>query len=199
MALMALEDVKLHLGVTGSGDDDLLEQLQAAADGFIADHCGREFEGGSFDERFAGGDRLLVLRNYPVTSLTSLKVDTTRQFGAGTERDATTFVVHPDRGVVENLDGPFVGGAAKGGYPRAVAVAYATATDAVPAGVARASAELIGFWYRQTKTHAECGQANVLEESDGTEVHRFPWAQSGGYRVPPGVIAALAPYRNRSF
>ena len=69
MALLSLPDLKLHLGVTGSADDDLLNQLQSAADGFIAEYCGRAFEGGSFTELFAGGGRLLVLHNFPVTAV----------------------------------------------------------------------------------------------------------------------------------
>jgi uncharacterized phiE125 gp8 family phage protein len=192
MALLALSDLKLHLGVTGSADDDLLDQLQAAADEFVAVHCGREFEGGTFTEPFAGGSRLLLLRNFPVTAVTAVKVDPARAFGAGTERAADTFVVHADRGVVENLAGPFVPGAARGAFPNTVQVVYTTATGAVPAAVARASADLVGHWYRQTKTHASAGQLNVMEATDGT---RYPWGQSGGFSTPAGVLEALAPYR----
>jgi uncharacterized phiE125 gp8 family phage protein len=196
MALVALSDLKLHLGVSGSGDDDLLGQLQAAADGFVADYCGRAFEGGSFTEYFSGGDRTLVLANFPVTAITSLKVDAARVFGSDTIRDAATYVVHTDRGVIENLDGPFLPGAAKGSHPHTVAIAYTTATDAVPPAVARAAADLAGHWYRQTKTHDSAGQLNVMEVTAGTDTTRYPWGQSGGFHVPAGILEALGPYRS---
>ncbi|HEY2784284.1 MAG TPA: hypothetical protein VGJ05_04840 [Fimbriiglobus sp.] len=198
MALVALSDLKLHLGVTGSGDDDLLNQLQAAADGFVGIHCGRDFEGGSFTEPFAGGNRLLLLRNFPVTAVTSLKVDPTRMFGSDTERDAESYVVHTDRGVIENLHGPFVSGAEKGAHPKAVVVEYATATGAVPAAVARASADLVGFWYRQTKTQTATNQLNVMEVASSTDSTRYPWGVSGGFRIPFGILEVLAPYRARA-
>jgi hypothetical protein len=198
MALLALVDLKLHLGVTGSADDDLLDRLQAAADGFIAEYCGREFGGGTFTESFPGGSRLAVLRNFPVTVVTSVKVDPARAFGAGTERAADTVVVHADRGVVENLTGLFVPGAARGAFPEAVQVVYTTATGAVPPAVARASADLVGHWYRQTKTHASAGQLNVMEVTTGTNTTRYPWGQSGGFHIPAGILEALAPYRNRN-
>ncbi len=198
MALIALSDLKLHLGVTGSEDDELLDLLQASADGFIGIHCGRDFEGGSFTEPFAGGDQLLLLRNFPVTAVTSLKVDPTRMFGSDTERDANTFVVHEDRGAIENLAGPFVSGAAKGANPKAVVVEYETATGAVPAAVYRASADLVGFWYRQTKTQTATNQLKALEVTSGTDTTRYPWGQSGGFRVPFGILEILAPYRSRT-
>jgi uncharacterized phiE125 gp8 family phage protein len=196
MALMTLDDLKLHLGVSGSGDDDLLEELQDAAEEFVTVHCGRAFEGGTFAESFAGGSRMLVLRNFPVTAVSSLKVDPTRTFGPDTERDTATYVLHADRGVIENLNGPFVGGAAKGAYPQAVAVEYETAMGVVPAAVERATADLVGHWYRQTKTYEAAGQLNVMEVASGTDTTRYPWGQSGGFHIPPGVLEVLAPYQN---
>jgi hypothetical protein len=193
-----MSDLKLHLGVIGSTDDDLLDRLQVAADGFIAEYCGRAFDGGTFTETFAGGNRLAVLRNFPVTAVTSLKVDPARAFGAGTERETDTFVVHADSGVVENIAGPFVAGAARGAFPEAVQVVHTTATGAVPPAVARASADLVGHWYRQTKTHASAGQLNVMEVTAGTNTTRYPWGQSGGFHIPAGILEALAPYRNRN-
>ena len=198
MAFQSLSDLKLHLGVTGSGDDILLDQLQVAAEGFIAEYCGRAFDGGSFTEYFSGGDRLLVLRNFPVTAVTSLKVDPNRMFGSEPVRDATTYVVHSDRGVIESPDGPFVPGAAKGALPKTVEVAYTTATDAVPPAVSRASAELVGHWYRQTKTHDSAGQLNVMEVTSGADTTRYPWGQSGGFHEPAGILEVLASYRARA-
>src|SRR5262245_38083242 len=101
MALIILSDVKTHLGITTSADDALLTQLQASADDFVEQYCQRSFAGGSFTEDHAGGGSTLFLRNYPVTSITSVKVDTNRAFGPETVLDPTRYYVYADRGVIE--------------------------------------------------------------------------------------------------
>lgn len=191
MAIDTLANVKTQLGVTGSGDDALLSKLQAAADDFIARHCGRAFDGGSYTEDLPGGTSVLVLTNYPIDAVTSVNVDPTRTFDPATELDPTDYFINPDDGTIESLGGPF--GTAR--IPGIVRVVYTTPTDSVPASVARAYAELIGHWYRQTKTHVGTTQLNLIQQTDGTTVTEYPWGQSGGFRVPAGVFALLAPLR----
>jgi uncharacterized phiE125 gp8 family phage protein len=200
MPLDTLANVKTQLGITTSADDTLLTQLQAAADAFVEEYCQRSFLGGSFTEDHPGGARAAFLRNYPVTAVTSVKVDPNRAFGAETVIDAASYHVHADRGVVESLGGPFVPsrpgwpvGAAD--FPGAVRVAYTTATGAVPAAVQRAYAELIGHWYRQVKTHVATGQLNQSDRTDAGVVTSYPWGQAGGFRLPAGVLQLLKPYR----
>lgn len=203
MALDTLSNVKLALGVSGTTDDSLLTQLQAAADAYIVEHCGRSFEGGSFVELFPGGRRLLVLKNYPVASVTSIEVDSSRQFGAETIRDPSEYVVHIDRGVIENLAGPFVPSASgRSGadmFPGAVRVSYTTATSSVPAAVVRAYAELIGHWYRAVKTHVALGQLDQLSEFENGILTEFPRGLSEGFSLPPGMLELLQPYRSHAF
>lgn len=191
MALDTLANVKLHLGITTSADDALLTQLQAAADAFIEEHCSRTFTGGSFTEDHPGGARAVFLRNFPVSAVTSVKVDTNRVFGAETTLDASDYILHAERGVIESVEGPFVPFAA----PASVRVAYTTPSSQVPAAVTRAYAELIGHWYREAKTAVATGQQNLLQQTSGTTVTEYPWGQSGGFRLPTGVLQLLEPYR----
>lgn len=81
MPLDTLANVKTSLLITGSTDDALLARLLEAADSFIAEYTSRDFAGGSFTEVHAAGHELVFLRNFPVDTLTSLKVDAARQFG----------------------------------------------------------------------------------------------------------------------
>src|SRR5205814_2315688 len=143
MSLDTLANVKQALAVTGTTDDALLTQLQAAADAFIDAHCGRAFTGGTFTEYHPGGSRQIFLRNYPVAAVTSVKVDPAGTFGPETVRDPATYVVHTDRGVIVGKDGSFVPTrpgfrVAPDDFPRAVQVVYTTATGAVPAAVCQA-------------------------------------------------------------
>lgn len=198
MALDSLSNVKLSLGISGSADDGLLTQLQAAAEAFITAHCGRSFTGGSFVELHAGGRRLLVLQNYPVASLTTVEVDPTRQFGSGTALDASAFVLHADRGVIECLAGAFVpGGTGRAdAFPGTVRVTYTTA-NAVPAAVTRAYAELIGHWYRQIQSHIALGQTDPLSQFENGILIEYPKGLSEGFALPAGMRELLQPYRSQ--
>ena len=90
MALDTLANVKTSLFITGTTDDAVLTRLLDAADAFIADYTGRAFAGGSFTELHAAGHELVFVRNFPVDTLTSLKVDAARQFGPETGPRAST-------------------------------------------------------------------------------------------------------------
>jgi hypothetical protein len=194
--LDSLANVKLHLGVTGTGDDAILEQLRTAASDTIARYCGRAFDGGSFTELFDGGARLLVLANYPVLPGTEIRVDPGRFFAVESILPAERYVVRADRGLVTlAAGGPFVAGASINAYPQAVRVTYSTATSAVPESVIRANAELIGHWFRMAKTWTATGQQNVLTMTNGGVVTEYPWSQSGGYDLPRGVKVLLEPFR----
>jgi hypothetical protein len=140
------------------------------------------------------------LRNYPVTAVTSVKVDPDRAFGAETVLDPASYYVHSERGVVESLGGPFVPSrpgwrVGAEDFPGAVRIAYTTATGQVPAAVGRAYAELVGHWYRQVKTHSSLNFLNQLQLTNGSVVTEYPWGQSGGFRVPTGVLQLLEGYR----
>ena len=197
MPLETLNNTKVALLVSGSGDDTLLTQLLAAAESFVQEQTGRNFAGGSFTEYHAAGGGSIFLKNWPVSSITSLRVDPAREFGASTERDATTYVVHETRGVVESVVGPFLPPYRKGSrdWPEAVKVVYATATDSVPAAVKQAVADLVGHWYRQAKTSADAGFLMLTENTSGTDTKGYSWSLTRGLSIPPGILETLAPFR----
>jgi len=196
MPLDTLANVKLGLAIAGSGDDAMIAQLQASADSFVETVCGRNFNGGTFTEDHPGGGHLLFLKNFPVTAVSSLKVDATREFPAESLIPASNYVVHKNRGVIELLDGTFVPtlpgwNVGPDAFPGAVRVVYTTATGAVPAAVLQAYADLVGHWYRQSKTHAATGQLNIGFSGETS----YAWGQSTGYKIPDAVLALLRPFR----
>lgn len=196
MPIDTLANVKQALAVSVSTDDALLGQLQAAADSFIETFCGRAFAGGTFTEYHPGGAKVLFLSNYPVSGVTEIRVDASREFDPTTAIPADRYVLHPSRGVVESDDGPFVPSlpgwdVPADAFPNAVRVEYTTATGQIPAAVQRAYAELVGHWYRQAKTAAATGQLNLIEDA-GTV---YPWGQAIGFKIPHGVKELLHPFR----
>ena len=192
-----LANVKVALLISGSTDDAILTRLMDGADAFIAQHTGRDFAGGTFTETHTAGRGVLFLRNFPVTSVTSVKVDPARQFGAATVRAADTYVLHADRGVIESLTGAFLPprAGARDDWPAAVQVVYATATSAVPAVVKEAFGQLVGHWYRQVKTFADQEYQMLTERLEAGDVKTWPWSLPAGMKLPSSVLQLLQPYR----
>jgi hypothetical protein len=195
--LDTLANVKTSLLISGTTDDAVLTRLMDAADAFIAGHTGRAFAGGTFTELHPAGHELVFLRNFPVDTLTSLKVDSARQFGPYTERAIDTFVVHTDRGVIESVDGPFL--APRDGrtddWPGALQVVYTTPTGAVRAAVKEAFCQLVGHWYRFAKTAADQNYEMLTVRVDSNGQKEWPWSVAAGEPLPPGVLQLLQPYR----
>ena len=192
MALDTLSNIKTALLITSTTDDAVLTRIMDTAESFIQEHTGRRFEGGTFTEDHAGGRRVLFLRNFPVASVTSVKVDGSRQFGSETLLPADRYFVHADRGVLESLFGPLYPAS-----PGSVRVVYTTATGQVPGAVKEAFTQLVAFWYRVVKTQAGMAFQSVTEQTDtvaGTTT-AFPWNLSTGVKLPPGVLQLLQRYR----
>jgi hypothetical protein len=204
MSLDTLANVKLRLGVTTSADDSLLSALMDSADQYVVDYCGRDFGGGTYTEYHPGNTTTVFLRNYPVQAVTSLKVDPSYGFGAETVRPATAYVLHPDRGVIQSLTGPFLAGWA--GLPvfntpawqlgpRTVQVVYTVASADAPANVREAYALLIDHWYRHVKTQVAAGYQNVYRQTAGSSTVIFAKDQIAGGALPTDLERLLGPYR----
>lgn len=196
--LDTLDNVKLGLLISGTADDAVLTKLMAAAESFIEQHTGRAFAGGTFTEFHPAGRTVVFLRNFPVDTITTLRVDANRVFGTETARAADSFVVHSDRGVIESLTGPFLKPKPDAGpddWPAAVKVTYTTATGQVPAAVKDAFGQLVGHWYRQAKTHAGTGYEMLTELTSGTDTKTYPASLTTGLGLPAGVLQLLHPFR----
>jgi uncharacterized phiE125 gp8 family phage protein len=183
MALRTLEQVKTQLLISTTADDELLTQLQATAEAWIGTRTGRSFVGGTFTELHDGG-RFVFLANFPVTSVTSVKVDRAGVFDDASLIPASAYAVIADRGVLVSrmLGGP--------GWTNAVQVVYAT--NAVPDDVSRAYVELIAHWYRLAKTSEHLGGLNVLSKAEATGETRY---LSPNANIPTSVLRLLEPYR----
>ena len=202
MSLDTLSNVKTRLGISSSADDTLLGLLQDSADRFIANWCERDFEGGTFTEYLPGGSEFVHLRNYPVASVTSVKVDPTYAFGSETLVSSSFFVVHLDWGVIQSISGPFLPRIRVGLVnseirtwtrgPRVVQVIYTTATSQVPNDVKEAYARLIGSWYRRVKTESAVAFVDVIRQDFGGATVLYSRAPEN---VPQEVFELLAPYR----
>ena len=197
MALDTLANAKSSLLISGSTDDTMLAQLLDAAESFIQQYTGRAFAGGTFTETHPAGGPMLFLKNYPIATVTSLRVDAERAFGSTTERDAASYVIHTERGVIESPTGPFLQPYRKGSddWPESVKVVYTTATGSVPAAVKQAFADLVGHWYRLAKTHMDASFLSLTELTSAGNTKGYSWSLSRGLTIPPGVLELLDGFR----
>lgn len=84
MALTTLSSVKSYLGITGSDEDTLLNTFITQATAVINKYCLRTLEAAAYTEYYEGNGRPeLVLRQYPINSLTSIHVDDDGYYAQG--------------------------------------------------------------------------------------------------------------------
>jgi Phage gp6-like head-tail connector protein len=206
MSLDTLANVKTRLGVSGSTDDSLLSLQMDTADAWIQVYTGRDFAGGTFTEYFPGNAEFLHLANFPVTSVTSVKVDPSYAFGADTIISSSSYAVHSERGVIQSKVGPFVMDSGPlvlinsavqdwKSSPRAVQVVYATATSAVPNDVKEAYAQLVGHYYKHVKTQVAANFQNVDRQTFGDVTVAYRLDLLLKLPLPPDIERLLAPYR----
>ena len=120
-----------------------------------------------------------------------------RVFGSDTERDASTYVIHAERGVIESLNGPFLQPYRKGSndWPESVKVVYTTATGSVPVAVKQANSDLVGHWYRLAKTNSDANFLMLTELTSSGDTKGYSWSLTRGLTIPPGVLELLASFR----
>lgn len=117
MSLSSLVSLKVLLGVSGSSQDTLLQQLLDAADAAVKRYCKRDLESQSYTDYFDGpGHRDLLLRQRPVTAVGSVYEDAGGYYGAvaGAFAASTLLTSGTDYALVK--DGP--GGRGESGMLR---------------------------------------------------------------------------------
>ncbi len=136
MPLTTLTTVKEYLGLTGTGEDSLLNRLMNWATDFIHSYCGRTFPQGSYDEYYDGdGTDNLLSHQFPVTSVSSLEVD-------GVVKDATKdFVLYAPLGLIRLKLGVFPRG------KKNIRLQYTAGYSSIPKDLEQACIELVALKY----------------------------------------------------
>lgn len=106
-ALSTEARIKTRLGITSAGFDTLIKRLLYGVTDFIEDQCGgRRFLRTTYtNEIYDGGDgsqKLLILRNAPVSTITSFQYRTgTKSSPTWVDFNADSYEEDDDRGVIE--------------------------------------------------------------------------------------------------
>lgn len=98
VALITLAQAKTHLKLTVTTDDTLLEEMINRSGQVCASYIGRPLKTKEWTEYYDGkGGRTLQVSKFPVTAVSSINVDATRQWAAATAVDVTNDLI---------IDGP---------------------------------------------------------------------------------------------
>jgi len=110
VALTTLSQIRAFLNSQTSADDVWLEALRLAAEGWVKTYCGQQIEAGTYTEYHSGnGSRVIVLRERPVTSVTSVHEDYAGAFGQGADPYPATTLLTAGEDYALERDGALSG------------------------------------------------------------------------------------------
>lgn len=167
--LATTASVKEHLQIASGTTtwDAILATLITRASAVIAKHCERTFESTLYTEYYDGGVDSLVLKQFPLTSVTSINDDPLRTFSTNSLIDPTTYYVDEARGMIRFI------GYATSGSPGSLRVIYTAGYSSVPADIAFACVLLVAFYFNRRKS-----EGRSSEGMGGISVgHATEWPQ----------------------
>jgi hypothetical protein len=198
LALVSLTDAKAFLKITNAGEDTIIGDIVNHCSAWINKYCNRVFletvwteyhDGDSgnddYDRSGALGHGVIMLRQFPVSAVSSMYEDTLHVFGTTTLVDAGNYYFNPDTGELTlfNQRLRFIDGTQSikvtytAGYPLA----------SMPSDIQMACKLLAAYVYRNMYSQWKIG---VASETIGTKTTTFDKAE-----MPKEVVGILRPYR----
>lgn len=152
--LSTVASCKEHLGISGTTFDAVIGTLLTRASAWIERYCGRTFASTAYTQDYDGdGTDTLILRQYPIVSVTTIHDDQERDFASATLIDADDYYVDADKGMVKLIAGRFSRGRGN------VRVVYTAGHATVPAAVALAAVELTAFWFNRRRSAGRASES----------------------------------------
>lgn len=170
MPLTSTAALKLHLGLTGTGEDAFLDQLLAGVEAGVLLYLGRNIESAAATEYYDGSGReALALRRRPVTAVASVYLDSDGVYGqqSGAFASDTLLTVGDDygtRNLEENERNPALLVRRGGVWPVGagnIKVTYTAGYTTVPADIALA-VHMTCAVIRESKTNGLPMQSETL-------------------------------------
>lgn len=181
---MTLSQTKDYLSIS-SGDtskDSWVETLINASSDLIERTCGRSFKSASRTNILDGhGTNEVVLPHYPVSSVTSVKIDGERVFGADTALAVTEFEVS-ETGILRLHEQRFPEGS------KVVKVEYTAGFTAIPADLQLACLFTVEWMFR-TQNDRRLGRTTVTKGNETIE--NVPG-------IPKDILMVLEPFVSTS-
>lgn len=186
-SLVDLDTAREFLKVTSEEDNGVVESLINRASAWANQYTGRLLKSRAhteYQDGPCGGDHI-ILRQFPVTSLTSVHDDPLRAFGASTQVAAGDIYLDAENGTVELLNGVALT-SGKASVKIVYTGGYAAAS--IPADIQEAVLIYMGHAYRREYLDQKFG---VSSETIGDRTTTYSKSD-----VPDKAKTLLAPYRS---
>ena len=174
LALETLANIKTYLQITGTGEDTILETLIDLVSSAMNLYTGRHLLAKAHTEYYSGdGSDELILRNYPVTAVSSLyNADDNRAFDSTTQITvADDVIIVKDKGILKlwNHESAFLKGKAN------VKVTYTSGYGVVtnPATVPHDLRFALKRWVAQVYMRYQRKRFDIQSESVGDHTVTF--------------------------
>ena len=150
-------DIKDYLGLAGTGRDAKVTLLANGLNEFVETYTGRDWQQVSrVAEKYPGpGGRVLVLRHYPVTVITTLTED-------GSTIDVTLsseVELDGDQGFVYRIAGNWFKT-----LERVYTITYTGGPDGVPFDLKMAALEMVAYLWRSSGGRREYGTGMIINK-----------------------------------
>jgi len=146
--LVTLAIAKLYTG-SAAADDGYLQRIVTGASKAANKFCGRLLAARNLTEIYDGdGDIELITKNYPINSITSIHIDSTRAFAVGSLVPATYYIIDDDKRCIHGILTLWTRGV------QTIQVVYNGGEVApIDADLELAALMIIDFWYKSFKDH----------------------------------------------
>lgn len=183
-ALTSVAVAKDHLGIPASdpSQDGRVERFINVCSDRIANYCNRQLTSGAVTEKVHGGmNNMLMLKEWPVTSIQSVSVDLSGQFSEDTVIEPSRYRIIDDGTVVYDSVFPY-------GYGN-VQVIYTAGYATVPADLEMACLLFVEWLYRFRNT-GSIGRSAISKGDESTTI----------LQDIPGIIKSMIdPFRRTEF
>lgn len=161
MSILSIDDAINYLDINlGNNDQDQLEMIVAGVQADFETICNRSFDSATYTEYHDGvGNDRLHLEQFPVTSITGVYEDTSREWEASSEVDSDDYFL-VDESVIMRKSGLFTV------FPQAIKVVYVAGYSSVtmPSDLKMACIDEVVRRYRQQYKNMDTGVGSRTEE-----------------------------------
>ena len=164
MALLTIADIKEELGISDTDSDTLLTSLLNAVVALFEKKIDRTLESATYTEYHSSkaNQNKVFLKNYPVTSITSIHDDPDWDYGSGDLLDSDDYNYDDDSGIVY-YDGYFYEGF--NNIKVVYEAGYTSAT--IPKDIKQCLIRQMAHWFKDAKG-AEWAKSSVSQPGGGT-------------------------------
>ena len=177
----------LHIGISETYFDDQISNLINRSYKILEAYLGHAIKSTTYTEYYDGdGTKKLLLRKWPIVSVTSINVDIDRDFASDTVMDSDDYYVDTENGIIDVWQETGVGPTVFEFGIKNVKIIYVAGYATIPNDLVHIANEHVAFLFRRSATEGTTsqslgGKSEIYDERD----------------MPAWLRHRLSPYKDR--